>query len=143
MATWTTLTADTDLMKAGNDTFLIKSEGEPLSNTELLNLYKTGAKVIMKNDICQALHIDQEDTTTLDDVVDLDDHDQKTLKIALTYLQLKLFYSATPYNIDGTIAHAKYKEYEKTYKEMKSKFQFLMVRKTDLQYNTTGSYTIG
>jgi len=142
MATWTTLTADADLMRAGNESFLTQSSNE-YSDSELLLLNKTGAKVIMKNDVCQATHIDQEDTTTIDDIVDLDDHDQKTLKIALSYLQLKLFYSNMAFGNEGTVAYSKYKEYSKLYEQMKNTFQFLMVRKMDLQYNTTGNFTVG
>jgi len=86
---WTTIAADADFMRAGNEDLLSITDYPP---AELRALYQTPAKRKIKSDIIGALRLrenDSSDMSLLDEVVDAYQYE---IQEALAYYQLYLFY---------------------------------------------------
>lgn len=92
--TYSALTATASIMRTGNDDVLTESK---YTDTALLNLNKTAAKLEMQMDLQAALGIETTDTTTLDEVTD---NYSPRLGRALSYKQLALFYQTNDSGID-------------------------------------------
>lgn len=114
--TYETLTADVDLMRAGNDDVLSE---EKYNDATLLLLHKTAAKIEMKLDIEQALSIEYDDDgTTLDGVTDK--HSTR-LSRALSFKQLCLFYQKNDTGAD-TKNRVRWEMYQKLYNRERLQF---------------------
>lgn len=139
MATWSSLEADADVMKAGNTAFLTNDVGQVMSDAILITKFKTEAKIKMKRDLIRALHIDQENTDDLDDTVDLNEQE---LKEALAKLQLHYLFL----NYDaGEQSAGRFRAslYLTEYQEYKDRFADLNVRQYDSSYETVGGMKFG
>lgn len=140
MATFADLEANVSIMKAGNSNFLIDPATNVIySDATLIALEKTGAKEILERDIRKYCLIDQENTTDIDDIAELNEDE---LEEALAYLQLYLIFLNLD---DGIESQARYRanHYYKIYNEYKNRFFKIMKRNSSQSYNTTGGITIG
>lgn len=122
--TWTTLKASIAQIKESNEDILVCNSGGVLSsptefnNTNIVDLYLTNAKDKLKLDLQEALNLDYDDTTTLDEIVLI--HELRLTR-ALAYLQLVEFYRK--YNEgEGSAGDKRMKYYLSEYNSLKSSF---------------------
>lgn len=113
--TYSALTATVSIMRTGNDDVLTESK---YTDTALLNLNKTAAKLEMQMDLQAALGIETTDTTTLDEVTD---SYSPRLGRALSYKQLALFYQTNDSGID-TKNRYRFEMYSEKYNTEKNGF---------------------
>jgi hypothetical protein len=139
MSTFSSLAADPEVMRAGNTNFLTDESGRTMSNTTLISQFKTEAKIKLKRDLINALLIDQENTTDIDDVVDLNEQE---LKEALAKLQLHYLFLNYDSG-DASMARFRASLYLNDYNEYKARFNKLMVRSIDESYTTTAGMKFG
>lgn len=116
--TYTTLTADTDIMRAGNEDVF-----KDFNNEDLEALYYSAAKIEMKLDIEQALSIEYDDDgSTLDDTVTMH---QVRLQRALAFKQLSLYYQRFDTGAE-TKNRSRWELYVKLYERERSQFGSLL-----------------
>jgi hypothetical protein len=141
MATFSSLEANLSIMKAGNSSYFETNPdtGVEFTDAQIKAKYKTEAKAIMQRDLIRDLKIDQENTTDLDETVDLNETE---LSEALAYLQLHLIYLDLD---EGEGSQARYRSelFYKRYTEYRMKFGSINTRHLAESYNYTGSLTIG
>lgn len=115
------------------------STGTTYTATALQALYKDEAKEILEQDLIIALSIDQENTTDLDETVNLNSEE---LSKALAYLQLHLIYldKDAGYESQGRFRAI---HYDKKYQECKNRFHTINKRTQKQSYETLGGVTIG
>lgn len=136
--TFSALVADTNIMKAGNESVLL-SAGVLMTAAQLQTLYYFQAKAIMNRDIRRACHIDQENTTDIDDITDLNSQE---LSEALAYLQLHLFFLDYDQG-DGSAGRYRADLNWKRYTEYKNKYNSIMMRNKGASYSRQENLTIG
>ena len=138
--TFASLSANVTVMKAGNLSQLTDPlTGATYTATALTALYKDEAKEILEQDLITALSIDQENTTDLDDTVDLNEDE---LAKALAYLQLHLIFLDKD-DGDGSQARFRAVHYDKRYREYKDRFPYINKRTQTESYTVHGAMTIG
>jgi hypothetical protein len=113
--TFDDLTADAEIMRAGNDDSF---NPDTFTDEILLELMKSAAKREMKLDLCDALSIEVSDTDKLDCVVDK--HADR-LAMALSYKQLSLYYQEIDEG-DGSKANNRMKQYASKYGQIRATF---------------------
>jgi hypothetical protein len=133
--TFLELTADLPTMKEGN-----AGEFIDLSDEEITELCQISAKVELKKDILLALNLDQNDSTILDDVVDLNSF---TLSLALAYLQCRIYYQEHNEILDASLSLYRLEQYTKMYNAMKGQFNILKRFSLEVQKSKMGSFVYG
>lgn len=128
--TYSALTATVSIMRTGNDDVLTPSK---YTDTDLLNLNKTAAKLEMQMDLEAALGIETTDTTTLDEVTD---NFSPRLGRALSYKQLALFYQTNDSGID-TKNRYRFELYSDKYNAEKNGFGQLKLTAPSTQVTST------
>ena len=113
--TYSQITATAAMMRNGNDDILTE---EKYTDTALVALGKTAALAEMKLDLQEALQLDYDDTTSLDDVAN-----KYSLKLgkALGYKQLSAFYQKNDTGV-GTKNRARWEMYQRLYNNEKAGF---------------------
>jgi hypothetical protein len=139
MSTFVNLAADPEVMRAGNTNFLTDESGRTMSNTTLISQFKAEAKIKLKRDLINALGIDQENTTDIDDVVALNEQE---LKEALAKLQLHYLFLNFDSG-DASMARFRASLYLNDYNEYKSRFPKLMIRSLAESYTVSGGIKFG
>lgn len=128
--TYSALTATVSIMRTGNDDVLTESK---YTDSALLDLNKTAAKLEMKMDLEAALGIDYDDTTTLDTVAD---NFSTRLSRALSYKQLALFYQTNDSGVD-TKNRYRFELYSDKYHTEKNGFGQLLLTAPSTQVVST------
>ena len=116
MATFSTLAADADYIRQGNNDAL----GE-YNDTQLVALNKEYAKRQLKQDLIEALKLEEDDTgdmTNLDSIVD---KYETELQFALAHYQLYLFYYENNTGPE-TLNYYRMKESKARYNDRKARF---------------------
>jgi len=115
---WSTITADADFMRAGNEDLLSPSEYPP---SALRALYQTPAKRKVKSDLIGALRLKESDSSDMDLLDDVVDGYQYEIQEALAYYQLYLYYYGIQSG-EGSQTHERMKLCLRNYEQKKNGF---------------------
>lgn len=134
-----TNTTTFEMSKKATKTMTTPLSFTTVTDAELSELFYYESKLDLEYDIRAALNLDPEDTTTLDDVTDLN---ETFLGMALANRQLMYYYLQNN-DGDGSASYDRMRYYTKQYSDMKANFSKLLERSNGIPFATNNRVSFG